>query len=414
MKRGLVMKRDCRWVRGLGAMLVLAMAAGCGKIPTWGELTGQTPPAPPPKVVPVVQPPSVSTPVKPVEPPKPNAVEVIAQFKALPPFQVGDESLLKLASLTEGLENLTEINASGGSVTDNGLANLNKLPALKKLELVSTKISNQGMQHLSQVSSLEWLNLNSTPITDAGVATLTALPNLKKLELKNCQLTPEGFAAIGRMPALEEINLDVTPGLNDVTLDLMCEARTLRRLHLRDCGGITDKGLSAMRKLEVLEELNINRCQITGEGFLNVSKQGGLKSLKLLGISVAPLTDKGAKAINSLRSLEYLDLQQTSQMNDVGLVEIVTGMKQLKYLNIAECKLVTGLKSFAALKAAEDLETLRAFDTSINDTAIALLKGHKKLKLLEIGTTTKCTLKGVQLLKKSLPDCEIRFGGQSY
>ncbi len=412
MKRGLVLKRDGRRVTRMGAVLVLALAVGCGKPPTWGELTGQQPATPP--TPPVIVPPGTSqSPTTPVEPPKPKAAEVIASFRAMNPYQITNDTLVGLASLSEGLEEITDIKAGGSSVTDGGLAHLPKLPFLKSLDLATTKVTNQGMQHLARMPSLESLSLQGTTITDEGVAFLNAAPNLKRLDLRNCSLTPAGFAAIGKMPALEEINLDLTPGLNDQTLDLMCEARTLKRLHLRDCGGISDNGLKALRKLEVLEEINVNRSQLTGEGFLAVSKEGGLKTLKLLGISVAPLTLKGAKAINSLKSLEHLDLQQVAAMNDVGLVEIVGGLKELRYLNIADCVGVTGQKSFPALKTAEDLEILIASKTSIDDKTLDLLKTHKKLKRLDINGT-RCTVAGVQKLKKSLPDCEILLNNQAY
>ena len=413
MKRGLIMQRDRRWATGLGAILVLALVTGCGKVPTWNELSGQKPATPPTTTpVPTQTTPSQTT-VTPPAPPQRKAAEVIAEFKKKNPFQITNEALGELAALNEGLEELTNINASGSGVTDLGLSHLTKLPALTKLELTGTKVTNQGMQHLTRIPSLETLSLGGTAITDEGVAILNAAPNLKNLDLRNCTLTPATFAAIGKMPVLEEINLDVTQGLNDDNLDVMCEARTLRRLHLRDCGGITDNGLKALRKLEVVEEINVNRSRLTGEGFLGVTKEGGLKTLKYLGISVAPLTLKGAKAINSLKSLEHLDVQQVAAMNDVGLVEIVGGLKELRHLNVADCVGVTGLKSFPALKAADDLEVLIASKTSIDDKTLQLLKTHKKLKKIDI-TDTRCTLAGIQLLKKSLPDCQIQFNNQIY
>ena len=413
MKRGLVKRRVGRRGTWLGAMLAITLCTGCGKIPTWGELTGQQPTTPPPTTPVAVQPVPVQTPVTPVVPPKAKAADVIAKFKVLSPYQVSNEIIGELASLTEGLEEFTEINANGSQVTDLGLASLAKLPQLKTLSLDSTKVSDQGMQHVAKVSTLESLSLSGTTISDSGVATLTALPNLKKLEMQHCFLTPQGFAAIGKMPVLEEINLDTSPGLNDVTFDLICESRTLKRLHLRDCGGITDNGLKALRKLDVVEEINVNRSHLSGEGFLSVTKGGGLKTLRYLGISVAPLTFKGAKAINTLRSLEHLDLQQVANMNDLGLVEIVTGMKELRHLNIADCAAVTGQKSFPALKASDELETLLASRTSINDTTLQLLKTHKKLRKLDI-TDTKCSPAGIQNLKKFLPDVEIQFAGALY
>jgi len=402
MKRGLVMKCDCRWVRRLSAMLVLALATGCGKVPTWQELSGQQPAAPP--IAPVaVQPAPSQTPVTPVQPPKPKATEVIARFKALPPFQVGDQTLSELASLTEGLENLTEINASGGPVTDNGLAHLAKLPLLKKLELTSTKVTNQGMQYLAQVPSLESLSLNGTTISDAGVAALNALPNLKELDLRNCQLTPEGFAAIGKMPALEGINLDSTGGLNDATFDLICNARTLKRLRMNYAGGITDNGMRALEKLEVLEELMISECPVTGEALMQVAKNG-LKHVKKLVMNRCPITLAGAKAINSCKSLEHLNVGFLA-MDDKGFVILTQGLRNLKHLHVNDCKNLTG-SGFTALKVADDLEILNVHDCGIVDQALPLLKGHKNLKKLDL-SNTRVSGAAVQALRKFLPDCEI-------
>ena len=411
MKHGFFMKRDSRWVNRLGAMLVLALATGCGKVPTWGELTGQQPAASSSTTPVAVQPTTVPSPTTPLQPPKPKASEVIAKFKALRSVEISDSSLAELASLTEGFEDLTEVNATSSSVTNSGLAHLSKLPLLKKLELTSTKVTDQGMQHLAQVPSLESLALQGTAVSDAGVATLTTLPNLKELDLRSCHLTPEGFAAIGRMPVLEAINLDSTGGITDATFDLICNARTLRRLHMNFVGGITDNGLRALTKLEILEELDIAECPVTGEALAHVTKTG-LKNLKRLVMYRCPITLAGAKAINSCKSLEHLNVGSLA-MDDKGLVILTQGMKNLKYLHAGACRNVTG-SGFTALKTADDLETLSLPDTGIVDQALLLLKGHKKLKLLDL-SRTKVTPSAVQNLKKSLPDCEILAGeGQKY
>lgn len=403
MKRGLVMRRDCRWGKSLVAMLVLVLTAGCGKVPTWGELTGQQPATPPPTTPSVVQPSIIPTPVTPVLPPKPNAAEVIARFKALRPAGVSDSSLAELASLTEGLEDLTEIDATNSSVSDGGLTHLAKLPFLKKLDLVSTKVTDQGMRHLAHVPSLETLTLQGTAISDTGVATLNTLPNLKELDLRQCQLTPEGFAAIGRMPVLESIHLDNTGGLNDTTFDLICNARTLKRLYMNYVGGITDNGMRSLSKLEILEELYLNECPVTCEALIHVAKSG-LKNLKKLSVHRCPITLAGAKAINLCKSLEYLNVGGIG-MDDKGLVILTQGLTNLKILHLNECKNVTG-SGFTAIKNASNLEILTLVSTSVVDQALPLLKGHKNLKKLDL-SNTKVSAAAVQALKNSLPDCEI-------
>lgn len=354
-----------------------------------------------------VPPTTVPTPTTPVQPPKPKASEVIARFKALRSSEISDSSLAELASLTEGFEELTEIDATSSGVTDGGLAHLTKLPLLKKLDLTSTKVTDQGVQHLAQVPSLESLALQGTAISDAGVASLTTLPNLKELDLRGCHLTPEGFAAIGRMPVLEAINLDSTGGVNDATFDLICNARTLKRLRMNYVMGVTDKGMNSLAKLEILEELFISECPVTGEALTKVAKTG-LKKLKRLLMNKCPITLAGAKAINSCKSLEHLNVGHLA-MDDKGLVILVSGLKNLKHLHVNACRNVTG-SGFTALKGANDLEVLILQETGIVDQALPLLKNHTKLKMLDL-TKTSVSGTAAKALKKSLPDCEIIYEG---
>ncbi|HTN03932.1 MAG TPA: hypothetical protein VL132_18735, partial [Planctomycetaceae bacterium] len=68
------------------AGLLLLASAGCGKIPTWGELTGQAKPEAAPVVQPIVSP-VVAPPVQniPQLPPPPDPAVVLQEFRALKP-----------------------------------------------------------------------------------------------------------------------------------------------------------------------------------------------------------------------------------------------------------------------------------------------------------------------------------------
>jgi Leucine Rich repeat len=421
MKKTFGLSAGTRWLpcgRFPTLVMLLVAAVGCGKIPTWSELMGQQPAPPPPTrsvaptaPVPVEVPsakPAAATPVA----SKPNAAEIIARFKALPSGQVNDATVLELTSLTEGLDAITEINTNSGSFTDAGMALLRKLPALKHLGLNGFGVTNTGMQSLAQVVSLESLTLQGTQVSGDGIAKLTSLPHLKTLELGMSTTNPDVVAAIGRMPALETIVY--TYGMNDASLDVLCECRTLKVLQLNGSSGITDDGLKSLRKLDSVEELHLSGSRVTGTGLGQVFKQGGLKNLRVLNLNMAPLNEQGAKAINLLKSLESLSISDVPGMNDLGLVTLISGMRKLKYLNVSKCKGIYGQKGFAALRMADDIESIVAFDTNVNDLGLVQLKSRKNLKTLDLSFNTGCTLSGVQALKQALPNCEIRFAGQKY
>ena len=390
----------------------MAGLSGCGKVPTWNELTGK--PAPPTQVTEVPNPafPNAGQPnATPGQSDDPAAV--LAWFKALPPMQMNDQALARVTSLRGGLEAITQIDANGSNVTDQGLQHLGKLPQLEKLSLDGTAVTDEGMKALQRVPSLQAISLNSTRISATGLDSLAALPGLKRLEMMNTKPTQADFEAIGRLPALESLTLNRVLELTDESLDAICHASTLKALQINECVGLTDKGLVALAKVPGLEELTFHKANITGVGIGFAASKGGLKSLKVLAISYAPINLPGARAINSLKTLESLDISFVPGMNDAFFVEFIAGLKHLKELNISANKGILG-QGFLKMKACSGtLETLAAQNSGLTDQSLALLKGHKVLKFMDLSNTS-VSMTGVQQFKMLIPGCEILYAGTRY
>jgi Leucine-rich repeat (LRR) protein len=389
----------------IAALFLCSVISGCGgKVPTWDEMTTQqAPPAPPGKTIP--NPSSVAQAEDPAQ--------TVAWFKGLPPNQINDQALTRLTSMKSRLGDVNAIDARGSTITDDGLAMLAKLPALRSLVLDSTGVTDKGITSLQGVPSLQSLSLNSTRVTDAGLGALALLPGLTRLELMNCDLTAADFVAVGKLPAIEVLILDRVRELDDAGLDQICNASTLKSLHLDECVGLSDKGLVALAKAPGLEEVLLNKSGISGVGLGQAVAKGGLKSLKVLAVSATPISLPGARAINSIKSLESLNISHIVGMNDVYFVEFVEGMKNLKDLNIEGSKGITG-QGFAKIKVtANSLETINAKDSGILDPGLGFLKGHKKLKFIDL-SNTPVTLAGVQQFKKLVPTCELLYAGNRY
>lgn len=65
-------------------------------------------------------------------------------------------------------------------ITDDGLQHLSGLRRLRVLWLFGTNVSDAGLPKLQELTALQELNLQHTQVTDAGVAKLQqALPNCK-------------------------------------------------------------------------------------------------------------------------------------------------------------------------------------------------------------------------------------------
>lgn len=380
------------------AMIVFGLT-GCGKIPTWGELTGEQKPAEPAPAPVVVAPPPV---VQTVTPTGPSPQEVIAKFKATQPSLITDQMINQLTNLTEGLDEITEINADSSAITKNAFNSIEKLTNLRQLRLNSTKVDNEACQKIAQLPSLEILFLNGTAVGDVGVAALSDMKNLKHLELSNCSLSENGFSAIGNLPSLTWLEVRFT-NLDNRMLSHVCNARTLKRLGMQG-NPIDDYGLAALGKLGELEYLEISETRITGAGL--VTAQKGLKSLIHLGMYRCPMDEAGALAVSHFKGLEYLNLGKIPQLDDMHLQKILSGMKNLKFLSLHECSNITGagLQGLVGNKVIEEI--ILSGCPLVGDKVANGLKTFKSLKSVTL-LSTSITPNAVRDLKLALPELKV-------
>ncbi|MEZ5302436.1 MAG: c-type cytochrome domain-containing protein [Verrucomicrobiales bacterium] len=89
----------------------------------------------------------------------------------------------ELAALAPVAAQLTQLNLTGTSVTDAGLAALGQFKELRKLHLARTGVTDAGLAQVAGLEKLEFLNLFGTPVTKAGMAHLAGVKSLKQLFL---------------------------------------------------------------------------------------------------------------------------------------------------------------------------------------------------------------------------------------
>lgn len=105
----------------------------------------------------------------------------------------GDAELAELAAIAPALHRL-DLGTTG--VTDEGLSQLGAMTELRRLRLEQTAVTDAGLQQLAALRRLQSLNLHSTAVTDAGIAHLHRLPRLRQLYLWQTEVTPEAVAAL--------------------------------------------------------------------------------------------------------------------------------------------------------------------------------------------------------------------------
>jgi Leucine-rich repeat (LRR) protein len=112
--------------------------------------------------------------------------------------------------------------------------------ALDALILVGNDLTDEGLASIEGLTGLRRLEINSTNATDAGVARLKGLTALRELDLYGLKLTDEGLAVLENFPKLE-------------------------RLAIAYCG-ITNAGLVHVKKLSGLRRLIIAGTRVSPEG----------------------------------------------------------------------------------------------------------------------------------------------------
>jgi len=145
------------------------------------------------------------------------------------------------------ITSLTSLNLHECSnVTNNGLAALSSLRGLASLSLKGCdKLTNAGIEALQRHSMLTSLNLyGCMRITDKGLHALTQL-RLVSLHLGNTRVKDEGLAYLAQITTLQELHFD-TEELTDAGVSQLTSLTRLESLALRDCGEVSGDSLSVL------------------------------------------------------------------------------------------------------------------------------------------------------------------------
>jgi hypothetical protein len=102
---------------------------------------------------------------------------------------------------------LWALDASGSTIADAELANLQGMTSLQVLDLSRTPVTDAGLLHLQDLESLDTLLLWDTAVTDAGLALVARIPTLRVLGLGNTAVTDAGLAHLRQLNGLRILQL---------------------------------------------------------------------------------------------------------------------------------------------------------------------------------------------------------------
>jgi len=195
----------------------------------------------------------------------PYLVSSLTTFEVQRCHGVSDQSMIKIAQLSN-LQHLRLYNSSNWrGITDKGLEELTKLPSLKTLQLNYFKrISNEGLSALARLSSLrELILIGSCQIADSGIKYLSPLQNLSSLSISLCgTLTDTSLHTISTsFPVLHTLSLgynNPNSFFTDVGLLHLVSLVELKELRLERTWGLL-QGAGAKQLKERLSDLQIRQ-----------------------------------------------------------------------------------------------------------------------------------------------------------
>jgi F-box and leucine-rich repeat protein 14 len=178
-------------------------------------------------------------------------------------------------------------------ITDTGLGHIGAgLRALRTLDIsFCAGVTDDGLQCIARLPDLlEFRARACDGITDSGVSHFWSSPRLAVLDIAFCvHVTDRALAHLARSTNsalhLRELWLSSCTITDEGIDHLTAAAVELRSLHIGQCRGVTDRGLTSIsQNLKLLESIDIYGCTQVTTAMLDVLKQ--LPNLKTVNVSL--------------------------------------------------------------------------------------------------------------------------------
>lgn len=265
---------------------------------------------------------------------------------------------------------------------ENFYASLSKMIALKGINFSNSKLTNEILSSISNLTNLTVLNISHDP-NIVNINYISCLTNLQEL---NVSFTGIEDFPLGCLTSLVKLNVSNTY-IND---NIFCNISCLTNLESLNCSLSGVKGpisylpsslckinLSNLMLMRILykdikvlsriTDLNLSFSAITDEEISDICNN--LLLLKRLDLSSIPICGKEAlKDISKLTNLETLNLSHISHLSSYWL-EYLSSLTTLKYLDLSKNSLsnkgimnITTLTNLRELKAEGTLVTQETYE----------------------------------------------------
>lgn len=173
---------------------------------------------------------------------------------------IGDKSL-RIISKIKSLELLNLGDCR--NIPDSAFGHLAKLPKLQTLWLENTSTSDSTIPYIAKIRTLKELELIGTSVTINGIKQLSRLPNLDHLKYRGQPIDPSWVPVLAKFPKLIKLGFSST-NIDDATLAALAKQMPrVENIDLENCKGVTDAGLTSIRKLKRLFWTKVTGTSVT-------------------------------------------------------------------------------------------------------------------------------------------------------
>lgn len=160
------------------------------------------------------------------------------------------------------------------------LANLARLPGLRKLLLKETQATDEGLRHIGRMTELEELYMwDAADVTDAGIAHLNRLDRLKMIHVSDAKLTNASLIFLSRLPAMRELSLQGNH-FTDAGLAGMGGQGRIERLYVGlGQSRFSDAGLASLASFDKLKSLDLQGSDVSIQALRQLARSSKLKQI---------------------------------------------------------------------------------------------------------------------------------------
>ena len=257
---------------------------------------------------------------------------------------------------------------SGGDISKGVLKSVSKLVGIQQLYLQDTSMDDKKLQLVCKhLTTLRTLDLSRTLVTSHGFKGISSLKSLDCLVLNGCaRLTDASFSLIFSVSSLKRLHMDYLHDITDAAFfSFYPISLHLEELFLRRCTKLSDKVMAYVTRMKSIRKLDLSFCcGMSNDMFTSLRSLVRLEELYLDSATCTSVFDAQLEQIAAVSTLQVLDLSHSSIKGEC-FSKIASMLSVLKVLVLRGCVEIsrTGFVQISMLTSLTTLDLSRTLVT---------------------------------------------------